>query len=167
MNISVYPDGMKAMLEQICSLKREANRIEAEFRMVGGSIDPEFQDVLNLIKVVEQELERICMYFSRCCSFVEHTITDYLDAEKTVNYMIEKIGNFKLAGSQKTGLIKSNNKEIKGWKIDFCEVFNVALMVEPCRIHKKELLMKYKIKPGKIEAGKNILVRTWNSPCNL
>ncbi len=166
MNISVYPDGMEAMLEQICRLKQEASRIEAKFRSVGGSIDPEFQAVFNQIRAVEQDLERICMYFSRCCGFVENTITEYLNAEKTVCYMSKEYVNLRPADRKRAELV-DEKVDVRGRNIDSCEAFNMGLKVEPCRINKREFLIKYKVEPGKIDEGKNILVRTWKSPCNL
>lgn len=161
-DISVYPDGMKDILRQILILKQEIARIEAEFRIVGRSLDSEFQDVQNLIKVVEQKLENICIFFSRSCYFFEQTITDYINAEEAIKCMLDKIENVKYNNNLGAGLNKSR-KEIKGCKLTFSEVLNIDLKVEPCKISKKEVLTKYKVKPGKIEDGKNILVRAWKS----
>jgi len=161
-DISVYPDGMKDILRQILILKQEIARIEAEFRIVGRSLDSEFQDVQNLIKVVEQKLENICIFFSRSGNFFEQTITDYINAEEAIKCMLDRIENVKYNSNLGSGLNKSREK-IKGSKLTFSEVLNIDLKVEPCKISKKEILAKYKVRPGKIEDGKNILVRAWKS----
>lgn len=162
-DISVYPDGMKDILGQILILKQEAARIEAEFKMVGRSIEPEFQEVLNSIKVVEYKLENICNFFARTCSFVERAIADYINAEEAIKSIIGEIEDLNFGHNLESGLNKTR-KEEKVYKSTFSKVLNMDLKIEPCKIFKKEVLMKYTVKPGKIGDGRNILVRAWKSP---
>lgn len=164
-DISVYPDAIKDILRQLSILKQEAIRIEAEFRTVGRSFDSELRDVQNLVKVIEQELGNICMFFSRSCNFAEYTISEYLNAEMAIKNMYDRVEGFKSKDSQRVGLSKSKQETNKS-EMPVSKVLNIGLKIEPCKIYKKEVLMKYKLKPGKIEDGKNILVRTWKSPSN-
>ena len=165
-NISIHPEGMREILVQLNKLKNEVNRIETEFVRIGRSLDPEFLEISKLVRSVEQDLVDINVSLARFCSFVDNTINEYVDADKRIKGMVDNIQNLISTTRDKFIPIKSIDFEKKNQKVFYFDMLKIDLIDEPCRLPRKEILEKFKVRPGKIAEGKNILVRTWSSSIN-
>ena len=165
-NISVHPDGMRDILVQMYKLKSEVNRIEAEFESIGLSLTPEFLEFSNLIKEVEQDLGDANIYLSRFCNFVDNTINEYVDAERKIMCMVDRIPDIQSKSIDVLNPVQYLGPKKKYRKSYLFDMFRIDLKEEPCKLPKKQIFEKFTLKPGKINEGKNILIRTWSSSNN-
>lgn len=166
MNISIHPEGMREILVRLSELRNEVNRIENEFVKIGASLDPELMEISKLVRSVEQDLGGINISLCRFCSFVDDTINKYVDADKRIKCLVDNIENLHSIARDKFIPVNSTNCDKNNQRASYFDMLKIALIEKPCRLPKKEIWEKFKVRPGKIAEGKNILVRTWSSAHN-
>ena len=166
MNISFHPERMKDILVQIYKHKSEVKRIEAEFDKIGLSLMPEFIELSSLIKEIQEELDYANSCLSRNCSFVSETIDKYSDIDRKIMCLLDNFSSIGLGTTNPPKTVKSTNSEEKKLNVYLFDMFRTDLKMEPCKLPQNHIIKKYTLKPGKIDEGNNILIRTWSSNNN-
>ncbi len=165
-NISFHPERMKDILVQIHKLKSEVKRIEAEFEKIGLSLTPEFLELSSLIKEINEDLDFANVYLSRSCSFVNEAIDEYTDIDRKIMCLLSKFPSINTNTTDVPQPVKNINSEEKKRNGYLFDMLRTDLKEKPCKLPQNQIFKKYTLKPGKIDEGHNILIRTWSSNYN-
>lgn len=165
-NISFHPERMKDILTQLYKLKSELKRIEAEYKTIGLSLTPDFLELSSFIKEINEDLAYENKCLSKFCSFVDETIDEYSDIDRKIICLLSRFSNINSNTADVPQPVKNINSEENKRNVYLSDMLRTDLKEKPCKLPQNQIFKKYTLKPGKIDEGHNILIRTWSSNHN-
>lgn len=165
MAIMVDPDGMREVIfNVICKIREESKRINVELNNIEQSLGAEFcesNQLYNELKKINNKLENIISVLSNCENFIDSTILDYLNANKKIDTFVNRIISKETENRHNIFKESFSEQEKKKDVLPLSLISNIK--EKPCKLPQKDCIIKTSVNAGKIDGGKNILVRAWKT----